>query len=142
MTSQAWVAYAVAAMLLFSVGNVLLKVAVSKINVSAFKLSLETIVLLAVLAAIFVAVLLTQTGVKLDSTALLVLVGFVVFALAGFGLMLLAVQQGKIALVTGIMSLSTIGVAVLSFIFLKDSFSYKELLAMLLAVASVVCLVL
>lgn len=141
MASQTWLVYAIAAMLFFSVGNILLKVGVGKLDLDDFRLSPLALAAVVVLAALLIGLLVTQANVKVTGEALGVGVAFIVFALAGFLLLLRAVGEGKIAIITAVLSLGTVVVAILSVVFLGDEFSYKELAAIGLAVASIIALV-
>ncbi|OIO26206.1 hypothetical protein AUJ14_02295 [Candidatus Micrarchaeota archaeon CG1_02_55_22] len=141
MASQTWLVYAIAAMLLFSVGNILLKVGVGKLNLDDFRASPIVLVAVVVLVALLLGLLATQTNIVVTTETLGIGVAFIVFAVAGFILLLRAVGEGQIAIVTAVLSLSTVVVAILSVVFLGDKFSYKELVAMGLAVASIIALV-
>lgn len=141
MAAQDWVGYALAAMLLFSAGNVVLKMFVSKTDLSKFNPPIEVVAGALVAVAIIAFYVLSQSGLALSQQQLQLAGLFVVLALAGFLFMLQAVATGKIALVTAVLSLSTVAIAVISFFLLGDRFGDKEIAAMILAIASVIVLV-
>ncbi|MBI3587948.1 EamA family transporter [Candidatus Micrarchaeota archaeon] len=114
MAFESWLAYALVAVALFSIGNVLLKMLVAQEK--ALSPSIAT----------------ANPGLTLF---------FLAVAAAGFLLTLKSLEGGKVALVTAVLSLSTVGVAILSMIFLGDRFANREIIAMLLAVASIAALV-
>jgi drug/metabolite transporter (DMT)-like permease len=133
-----WLAFALAGMVLLSISNIMLKLLVSnpsfaKISYSAYAIPL-VLAVLAVLSALFLA---SQQNSQLLSFA----IGVVIFAGLGFAAMVLALQRGKVALVTAILSLSTVLVALLSYYFLGDKFTAKETIALALAALSIIVLV-
>ncbi len=139
MPAQEWLAYALAAMLLFSAANVVLKVLTSRKEVTGIDVNFVAGIIVAVIliaAAAYFTGLLKISASTLQLTAL-----FIVLSGAGFALMLKAFESGKVALVTAVLALSTVVVAVLSYAFLGDRFEQKELLAMALAIGSVIALV-
>ncbi|MFH1056738.1 MAG: EamA family transporter [Candidatus Micrarchaeota archaeon] len=134
-----WLALALGGMLFFSVSNIMLKLLVSnpsfaKIDYSAYYIPIG-LVAAGVLAALY---FISKNNPQLLYYAL----GLLFFALLGFGAMVLALEKGKVALVTAVLSLSTIVIAGLSFAFLGDKFTGKEIAAMVLAVLSLLVLVL
>lgn len=60
----------------------------------------------------------------------------------GLALFLSALATGKVALVNAVASLSTVLIALLSYVFLGDRFSAREVVAIALAAASVIVLAL
>src|SRR3989338_8530616 len=129
-----WLLFSFAAMALFSVSNLLLKILVS--NPSFSKINYNDFLLPIALVAIGIVgflYLLSQNNAKLFPYAL----GIAVLSIIGFAAMVFALQRGKAALVTAVLSLSTIAVAGLSFYFLGDRFSVKETLAIIFASLSV-----
>ena len=74
---------------------------------------------------------------SLLQTALLV----VMFSLAGFACVVLALQGGKVALVTAVLSMSTVVVALASVQLFGDNFSVKEALALAFSVIALLALV-
>lgn len=130
--------YALAGMLLLSIANLSLKVFVGGFEFP----SQFSLLWLAVAAA----------GFALAGYAVYNLFGFeggglqlalvvLLFSLLGFVCVFLALEKGKVALVTAILSMGTIVVALLSIQFLGDKFSVKEALAMIFAVAALLVLV-
>lgn len=139
MPAQEWLAYALAAMLLFSAANVVLKVITSRKEAAALDLQAVGAVVGVALIALTVAYFLGY--LKISSSLLQIVLLFVVLSSAGFALMLKAYETGKVALVTAVLALSTVAVAILSYSFLGDRFEQKELIAMALAFGSVIALV-
>ncbi|HLC37921.1 MAG TPA: EamA family transporter [Candidatus Norongarragalinales archaeon] len=133
-----WLAFALAGMVLLSISNIMLKLLVS--NPSFAKIAYSTyaipiaLAVMAVVSALFIA---SQQNPQLVSFA----IGIAIFAGLGFAAMVLALEKGKVALVTAILSLSTILVAILSYYFLGDRFAAKEMIALALATLSIVVLV-
>lgn len=135
-----WLLFALAAMVFFSISNLALKLFVSnaafaKIGFAQLLIPIALIAL-GVIAALFLGYQNLQP--QLFSYALAVLV----FAALGFGAFILALKSGKVALVTAVLSISTVLIAVMSYYFLGDRFSLKETLAMAFAVISILVLVL
>jgi len=121
LTNETWLLLALFAMVCFSISAVLLKVLVSEHGLDA----------------------LLQSLLKLSvSTPVQYALGIVVLSLVGFAAFMTALQGGKVALVNAVASLSTVLVAVLSYVFLGDRFSLKEIVALGLALASLVLLAL
>ncbi|MFA4946126.1 MAG: EamA family transporter [Candidatus Micrarchaeia archaeon] len=133
-----WVYYALAAMLLLSVSNIALKLlsrdyALPKSPDWAYVgLAFVGLAVLAFAAAN----LLVLTGEQLKFAAVVA-----VFSLTGFALVYLALQKGKVAVVTAVLSLGTVVVALLSIQFLGDKFSAKEALALIFAMLATLLLV-
>ena len=135
-----WLAFALAAMVLFSISNLALKLFVSnpafaKIDFAQFLVP-AALIALGILAALFLAYQNLQSQLFYYAIAVLVLTAL------GFGAFVLALRTGKVAVITAVLSISTITVAVLSYFFLGDRFSLKETLAMAFAVISILVLVL
>ncbi len=118
-----WLVLALLAMCLFSVSDVLLKVMVT--DLSTPKLGLVSI-----------SSAISKINLKVASIAVLA----VVLVIIGVYFMLLSLQTGEVALVTAVLSMSTVVVAGLAMIFLGDRFSFKELLAMALVIAGILLL--
>ncbi|MCC7552698.1 EamA family transporter [Candidatus Micrarchaeota archaeon] len=116
-----WVLFAAAAMFLFTFANVILKKIVNEIGQ------------------------ITVTNIQnmlpnLTLSFILLLILLIIFTLAGFVSMLKALEEGKVALVMAVVSLSTILLAFLSIFIFGDTFSVKEILAMALAIISILIL--
>ena len=111
------------AMCLFSVADVLLKVIVTNLTVP--KLNLASI-----------SSAIGKMSLKVASFAVLV----VVLSLIGFCFLLLAMQNGEVALVTAVLSMSTVVVAGLAMIFLGDRFTAREVIAIALVIVSILLL--
>ncbi len=118
-----WLVLALLAMCLFSVSDVLLKVIVT--DVSTPKLGFSSI-----------SAIISRIDLKVASFAILA----VVLSIIGVYFMLLAMQSGEVALVTAVLSMSTVVVAGLAMVFLGDRFSVKEILAMALVIVSILLL--
>ena len=117
-----WVIFAVAAMVLFTFANIVLKKIVTEMGEVNW---------------INVKALLTNLTVSSG----LFIVLLVIFTLLGFFSMLKALEEGKVALVMAVVSLSTVLLAVLSIFIFGDTFSFKEIAAMALAVIAILILV-
>lgn len=118
---ESWLALALLAMLCFSVSATVLKVLVSDYGLDVLwkdftRLSLSTPVQYALVIAFL--------------------------SLFGFGAFMVALQEGKVALVNAVASLSTLAIAILSYVFLGDRFTLKEIAAMALALGSLLLLAL
>lgn len=133
-----WLTLAIASMVFLSISNLFLKILVS--SPSFAKLDLKQFVLPAAIVAVGIAIALFYFWQKTPSMIYFPL-GIAVFATLGVIAMVFALQQGKIALVTAVLSLSTVLVAILSFLFLGDRFSAREIAAMALAITSLLMLV-
>lgn len=121
IANESWLLLALFAMACFSISSVLLKVIVSEYGIDV--------------------VLKDALGFTLRPSVQYSL-GVIVLSLVGFGALMLALQQGKVALVNAILSLSTVVIAGLSYAFLGDRFSVREMVALALALASIVVLAL
>ena len=143
MVEMEWVAWAIVAMVLFSVSNVALKVLVGQpgivANVSdAFLGDLKIAFGAGIGAAVVFGLLEFAVKGPLMNTGLL---GFVAaLSILGLACLLVALQAGKAATAVTVLSLSTVLVAVLSFVFLGERFSWREILAIVFAIASVALL--
>ncbi len=134
-----WLTLAVASMVFLSLSNLFVKLVVS--SNSFAKLDPNDFLLPGVLIAAGVAIALYSFWQKTQTPLSYYPIGIAIFASLGVIAMILALQRGKVALVTAVLSLSTILVAVLSFAFLGDRFSGREIAAMVLALLSLLMLV-
>ncbi len=138
-----WFLFAIAAMLLFSISNTLLKVASDGFNLAKTFTAFLPAILVGLTAFLVVALYLVYSQqVAVENNLVLLVAGVLVFSLLGVVAFLISLQQGKVAEVTAILSLSTIIVAVFSTHFLAVQFSLKEIAAMVMAVASIAVFVL
>lgn len=134
-----WLAFAVAGMVFLSISNVFLKLVVA--NPAFAKLDFNAFLIPIALAAAGVLLFLFLFSQKAGGQLFYYAIGIAVFALLGFVAMVLALQKGKVALVTAVLSLSTVLVAFISIAFLGEKFTAKEISAMLLAILSLVMLI-
>ncbi|MBS3070662.1 EamA family transporter [Candidatus Micrarchaeota archaeon] len=134
-----WLTLAVASMVFLSLSNLFVKLVVT--SNSFAKLDPNDFLLPGVLIAAGVAIALYSFWQKTQTPLSYYPIGIAIFASLGVIAMILALQRGKVALVTAVLSLSTILVAVLSFAFLGDRFSGREIAAMVLALMSLLMLV-
>jgi uncharacterized membrane protein len=118
-----WLVLALLAMCLFAVSDLLLKVIVTELSIPK-------------LGFISISSVISKIDLKVASFAVLT----VVLSLIGVYFMLLAFQSGEVALVTAVLSMSTVVVAGLAMVFLGDRFSFKEVVAMALVIASILLL--
>lgn len=117
-----WVVFAVAAMVLFTFANIVLKKIVNEIGEITWA-NIKTIF------------------PNLTLTFILLIILLIIFTMTGFVSMLKALEKGKVALVMAVVSLSTILLAILSIFFFGDTFSFKEIAAMALAIVAILILV-
>jgi len=119
MEIKSWIVFSIIAMFLFSISNVVTKLFLEEVDS-------------------------TELGLNLLGTLKINqwIMGITIILIAGIGLIffLNAINGGKIAIVTAIVSLSTVMVAILSFMFLGDRFSLKEIVGILLAFLSILIL--
>src|SRR3989338_894970 len=134
-----WLTLAVASIVFLSLSNLFVKLVVT--SNSFAKLDPNDFLLPGVLIAAGVAIALYSFWQKTQTPLSYYPIGIAIFASLGVIAMILALQRGKVALVTAVLSLSTILVAVLSFAFLGDRFSGREIAAMVLALMSLLMLV-
>lgn len=138
-----WIIYAVAGMVLYSIANLVWKYLSNSYTISMVGIAEGLVVPAFVALVVFVVLMFVTKQVSSINPVFVVLLFLVaVLSIAGFGLFFYSLKFGKVAVVTAVMSLSTAVVAVLSFIFLGDRFSWRELIAMTLAIASVLVLAL
>jgi uncharacterized membrane protein len=119
-----WLVLALLAMCLFSVSDVLLKVIVTELSVPK-------------LGFVSIPSVISRISMKVASFAVLA----VAMSAIGVYFMLLAMQSGEVALVTAVLSMSTVVVAGLAMVFLGDRFTVREVLAMALVIVSILLLV-
>ncbi len=137
-----WVLLAIAAMLLFSVSNVLLKLSTDKFDLGKTVSSLAPALAVGIVTFVISLIyLVNYRGVSLAPELASFLFGAIVLASLGVALFLWSLKDGKAASVTAVLSLSTIVVALISSQFLSVQFGAKEMAAMVLAVASIVLFV-
>ena len=134
-----WLTLALAGMVLFSISNLFVKLFVS--NPAFDKIDYSLYAAPAILVVIGITITLFFSYQNLSPNLFSFLLGFLFFAALGFVAFVSAVKTGKVALVTAILSLSTVLTAILSFYFLGDQFSAKEILAIAFATMSVLILV-
>lgn len=134
---QEWILFALIAMALFSFSNLMLKVAISKVDESYDFRQIIVPLLFALVIILFF--FFGPQSLVAEQTKALVIIGLL--ATVGFVSFMAALQGGKVALVTAIMTLGTPFVALLSFLLLGEKFSIKEIVAIILAVSSVAVLV-
>ena len=136
-----WLALAFLGMVFASLANISLKVVVKQ---GLPQFGFQTLAL-AGAAIVFLAAALAFLGLEnkwfsRDFVQWGIALAF--FAALSFACTVLALRQGKVALITAVLSLSTAVVAVLSYAFLGDRFTVKEAAALGLAVLSILALVL
>ncbi len=136
-----WLWYAIGAMVLFSIGNLVLKLAVDNVDYSKLKLEPSAPLLLVAVAAL-VVLHTAFSKVGLDNAEVLkYLAVFIVVSVLGFVCLVSALKTGKVAVVNSVLALSIVAVTALSAVFLGEKISLKEIAAMGLALASIVVLV-
>ncbi len=145
---QNWLTLALLAMLFASLANITLKFLVKeesvlKINWAAL-LPVAVLVALALVAGWFLFVNGAQGAgaFKVSEAQFFWIAALLALSLSAFACTALALQSGKVALVTAVLSLSTVLVAVLSVAFFGERFEPKEVAALLFALISILLLVL
>lgn len=139
MNLDGWLLLALASMVFLSISNLMLKIvssndAFTKLDYNAFLVP-GALAALGIIAALFIA------WQKLPPNLAFIPAVMALFATLGVIAMILALKTGKIAIVTAVLSLSTVLVAVLSFVFLGDRFTGREIAAIVLAILSLLILV-
>ena len=140
MASPQWLFYALAGMVFAGLANLSLKILVKdhqllKQNYSALAPIVAVALLGLLIAYIFFFRNAIPNGLVQWGIAL------IVFGLLAFTATIYALESGKVALVSAVLSLSTVFVAILSAVFLGDQFSTKEIAAIVLATAAAIALV-
>jgi len=137
-----WLWLAVAGMVFLALSNIALKIIVGKASKAPPSLAslvpVVAVVLLVIAAALAFLVMSGAVSADLAMWA----AGFALLSTIAFGGVALALQQGKVAVVTALMSVSTVLVAVISYTLFGDRFTLKEIAAVALAIASVAVLAL
>jgi len=137
-----WLWLAVAGMVFLALSNIALKIIVGKASKAPPNLAALVPVVAVVLVIIAAAVAFLVVSGAVSADLAVWAVGFALLSTIAFTGVALAMQEGKVALVTAFMSISTVVVAVVSFVFFGDRFTLKELAAVALAIASVAVLAL
>ena len=133
-----WVWYAVVAMVVLSFSNLAFKI-FSRDNPYDVK-QLWPIIAFFAFAAV-ASFLYLHFSLKAPPAFTGLFLALLVLSALAVGLIFLSLKTGKVAIVSAILSLATIGVAVLSFLFLGDRFSGKEMAGLALALLSLFFLV-
>jgi len=134
-----WLTLAIASMVFLSISNLFLKMVAS--NPAFEKLNLGDFLLPGAIVAIGIIIALVVFSQKTTQQIAYLPVGIVVFATLGVIAMIFAFKTGKVAVVTAVLSLSTVHVAGLSFFLLGDRFTGREIAAMVLAIMSLLVLI-
>ena len=136
---EEWIVFALVAMVLFSFSNLMLKLTVNKIEESYdFRKMVLPILLFSVVAVAALFFLFGPQSLASDQTKAIVII--VLLSLVGFVSFMAALHEGSVALVLMITSLSAPFVALLSYLFLGESFEIKQIAAILLAMGAVLML--
>ncbi len=139
---QQWIIFAIIAMIVFSFSNLALKTITGKVDFNAFKPLLfpaALAILVFVLGALYV---FSKQPFPLTNQLLLLVAGVIICSLVGYVLFIKALEKGDVAIVTAILAMSTIVVALLSAVILGTKYETKQIIAMILAVISILILVL
>lgn len=138
-----WYVYALVTMLFFSFANITLKSLLTEDLMGALQNNFNSLIPAAVMvaAAVIAAYFLFLTKLQLSSNTIFLLILFVTLAGSGFLFLMMAVSSGKIAPVTAIVSSSSVTVAILSIIVLRESLSLREIAGILTAFVGVLMLV-
>ncbi len=136
-----WLVFALAAMVLFSISNTLLKVATDKYNLLEKVSPFAPALVAGIVAFIAVALYLANQN-ALPRELLYIVAAVIVVTVLGIAAFLASLQQGKVAAVTAILGLSTVIVAIITNQLFGVQFTLKEVAAMIMAVASIALFVL
>ena len=144
MAMVEWYWYAVTTMLFFSVANITLKSLLTDELMGVINKNINSIIpaIIMIAVSIIAAYFLFLSKIPLPQNTLLMAGAFVLLAMTGFAFLLIAVNSGKIAPVTAIVSASSVMVAILSVVILKDSLSGREIAGILAAFIGVLILAL
>ncbi|MBI4360993.1 EamA family transporter [Candidatus Micrarchaeota archaeon] len=135
---ESWIVYALVAVLLLGVSNFLFKTVVNAVESEDLKLEAAWPVLAVFFgAALLVALAYVYFVIQPPATLLLSVAALAVLSMVAVGFIFLSLKTGKVAVVTALLGLSAVVVGVLSYAFLGDRFSAKELVGMGLALAAV-----
>ncbi len=124
-------------MALFSVSNTLLKVITSKFDLVSVLTPFAPALAVGFAAFLAAALYLVNQGAKIPQELTLMLLLAIIVSIFGVAAFLASLQEGKVAAVTAILSLSTILVVFLSSNFIGTNYTLKEIAAMALAVVSI-----
>ncbi len=142
---QNWLLLALMAMFFASLANVSLKILVKNQNVLKMDWSaLAPVIVLVALALVAGWFFFVQGSGAFEVTPaqFFWMAAFAVLSFGTFACMMFALQSGKVALVTAVLSMSTVLVALISVVFLGEKFEPKQIVAIAFAVISVLLLVL
>lgn len=141
---QNWLTLALLAMFFASLTNLTLKILVK--NQAVLKINWVALAPVAVLVLIALAAgflfFVNEAAFKISSAQLFWITAVIIFSFATFACTLLAMQSGKVALVSAVLSLSTVLIAVLSVALFGERFQPKEIAALFFAVVSIFLLLL
>ncbi|MEK6954706.1 MAG: EamA family transporter [Candidatus Micrarchaeota archaeon] len=137
-----WYYYALLTMVFFSISNIALKSLLSEDLMGIIGKNLNSVIpaIIMVAVSIIAAYFLFLSKIPLPQNTLPIAGAFIVLAMTGFVFLMIAVSSGKIALVTAIVSTSSVMVAILSVAILKDSLSPREMAGIVLAFFGVLVL--
>ncbi len=144
MAMVEWYWYALTTMLFFSLSNITLKSLLTDELMGVINKNINSIIpaIIMIAISIIAAYFLFLSKIPLPQNTLLMAGAFVLLAMTGFAFLLIAVNSGKIAPVTAIVSASSVMVAILSVVILKDSLSGREIAGILAAFIGVLILAL
>jgi len=136
--AEDWVVWALGAVVLLGVANVLLKMVAIKADDLKFGLDavssvLPIVAVVALLLAAFVA-----WKVNPPAELLMLSAAWVLASALAVGLIFLALQKGSASVVTALLALSAVVVAVLSYFLLGEKLTSRQLLGMAFAMAAAV----
>ncbi|MFH0972254.1 MAG: EamA family transporter, partial [Candidatus Micrarchaeota archaeon] len=135
--------YAIVTMMFFSFANVALKQLLTDDFMSLvqreFNRAIAPTIALFVLAGV-AGYFLFISKLGLPQGTLLLILIFLVLSAMGFACLMLAVNSGKIAPVTAVVSTSTLMVAAISIFFLREELNVKELAGIAMAFGGIVLL--
>lgn len=137
-----WIVYAIIAMVFFSLSNIIIKIMMSetKFNLLDKEILIRTTIalIISISAIYFLVIRKISLGEETIKTmAIILFLGIIAFTS-----FIAAIKEGKVAIVSAILGLGTVLTAILSVFFLNEKFVAKEIIAMILAVMSILILVL
>lgn len=134
---EEWIVFALVAMVLFSFSNLLLKMTINKIEENYdFRKIVLPLLLASVVLVIALFFVFGPKSLASDPTKAVVIIGLL--SLVAFVSYMAALHEGSVALVLLVLNLGVPFVALLSFLLLGERFETKEIVAILLAISSVV----
>lgn len=136
--TQNWLFLALVAVVLLGVANVLLKLVALKADELRFGMDALASVLPVVAVAVLCLAVFVAWRLNPPAELLFLAVAWIMASALAVGLIFLALQKGSVSVVTALLALSAVVVAVLSYFFLGEKLSARQLFGIGLALAAAV----